>query len=89
MEESEAQRVKREVLGIGDRRKHHTRTATPLKAHAKEPDTHHRVYRFRFYPTEEQAERLERTFGAAVNLRDEGMRLYWLEAISKAKSAML
>ncbi|MFG2941497.1 helix-turn-helix domain-containing protein [Streptomyces sp. NPDC048282] len=60
----EAERIKREVLGIGDRRKHHTRAATHLKAHAKEPDTHHRLYRFRFYPTEEQAAQLERTFGA-------------------------
>jgi hypothetical protein len=28
----EAKRIKREALGIGDRRKHHTRKATPLAA---------------------------------------------------------
>ncbi|WP_405748314.1 helix-turn-helix domain-containing protein [Streptomyces canus] len=32
-----------------------------LKSHAKAPDAHRRLYRFRFYPTEEQAEQLERT----------------------------
>lgn len=47
----EAKRIKREALGISDRRKHHSRKATPLKGHAKGPDTHHRLYRFRFYPT--------------------------------------
>ena len=52
MKGEEAERIKREALGIGDRRKHHARKATPLKGHAKEPDTHHRLYRFRFYPTE-------------------------------------
>ncbi|MFI6936592.1 RNA-guided endonuclease InsQ/TnpB family protein [Streptomyces sp. NPDC050287] len=71
----EAQRVKREVLGIGDRRKHHTREATRLQSHAKEPDTHHRLYRFRFYPTKEQAEQLERTFGACRWVYNEGLAL--------------
>lgn len=71
----EAQRIKREVLGIGDRRKHHTRKATPLRPHAKEPDTHHRLYRFRFYPTEEQAQQLERTFGACRWVYNEGLAL--------------
>ncbi|MGW2637602.1 hypothetical protein [Streptomyces sp. NPDC001348] len=46
----EAKQIKREALGIGDRRKHHTRTATPMMGHAKAADTHHRLYRFRFYP---------------------------------------
>jgi len=46
MGETETDRVKREVLGIGERQKHHTRKATPLKSHAKAPDTHHRLYRF-------------------------------------------
>jgi putative transposase len=71
----EAQRIKREVLGIGDRRKHHTRKATPLRSHTKEPDTHHRLYRFRCYPTEEQARQLERTFGACRWVYNEGLAL--------------
>lgn len=71
----EAKRVKREALGIGDRRKHHSRKATPLKGHAKDPDTHHRLYRFRFYPTDEQAEQLERTFGACRWVYNEGLVL--------------
>ncbi|MFF0085642.1 helix-turn-helix domain-containing protein [Streptomyces canus] len=75
MGETETERVKREVLGIGERRKHHTRKATPLKSHAKAPDTHHRLYRFRFYPTEEQAEQLERTFGACRWVYNEGLAL--------------
>ncbi|RRR74682.1 RNA-guided endonuclease TnpB family protein [Streptomyces sp. RP5T] len=75
MGETEAERVKREVLGIGERRKHHTRKATPLKSHAKAPDTHHRLYRFRFYPTEEQAEQLARTFGACRWVYNEGLAL--------------
>ncbi|CAM5546651.1 RNA-guided endonuclease InsQ/TnpB family protein [Streptomyces canus] len=75
MGEAETERVKREVLGIGERRKHHTRKATPLKSHAKAPDTHHRLYRFRFYPTAEQAEQLERTFGACRWVYNEGLAL--------------
>ncbi|WP_449349101.1 helix-turn-helix domain-containing protein [Streptomyces shaanxiensis] len=75
MGETEAERVKREVLGIGERRKHHTRKATPLKSHAKAPDTHHRLYRFRFYPTEGQADQLERTFGACRWVYNEGLAL--------------
>ncbi|MFF7545386.1 RNA-guided endonuclease InsQ/TnpB family protein [Streptomyces canus] len=75
MGETETERVKREVLGIGERRKHHTRKATPLKSHAKAPDTHHRLYRFRFYPTAEQAEQLERTFGACRWVYNQGLAL--------------
>ncbi|AYC40363.1 RNA-guided endonuclease InsQ/TnpB family protein [Streptomyces griseorubiginosus] len=75
MGETEDERIKREVLGIGDRRKHHTRKATPLKSHAKAPDTHHRLYRFRFYPNEEQAKQLERTFGACRWVYNEGLAL--------------
>ncbi|MEH0444747.1 MULTISPECIES: RNA-guided endonuclease InsQ/TnpB family protein [unclassified Streptomyces] len=71
----EAERIKREVLGVGDRRKHHTRKATRLQSHAKAADTRHRVYRFRFYPTEEQAEQLERTFGACRWVYNEGLAL--------------
>ncbi|WP_371548359.1 transposase [Streptomyces sp. NBC_00554] len=71
----EAERIKREALGIGERRKHHAREATPLKGHAKEPDSHHRLYRFRFYPTAEQAGQLERTFGACRWVYNEGLAL--------------
>lgn len=71
----EAQRIKREALGIGDRRKHHKRAAAPLKGHVKEPDTRHRLYRFRFYPTAEQAEQLAKTFGACRLVYNEGLAL--------------
>ncbi|MBT2410454.1 transposase [Streptomyces sp. ISL-12] len=71
----EAARIKRELLGIGDRRKHHARKATALKSHVREPDTHHRLYRFRFYPTEEQARQLQRTFGACRWVYNEGLAL--------------
>ncbi|ULR56042.1 RNA-guided endonuclease InsQ/TnpB family protein [Streptomyces deccanensis] len=72
---TEAERVKRDALGIAGRRKHHTRKATPLRSHTKEADTHHRVYRFRFYPTIEQAEQLGRTFGACRWVYNEGLAL--------------
>ncbi|MEU6380927.1 RNA-guided endonuclease TnpB family protein [Streptomyces sp. NPDC046909] len=75
MGEAEAKRIKREVLSIGDRQKHHARKATPLKSHTKDPDTRHRLYRFRFYPTEEQAEQLQRTFGACRWVYNEGLAL--------------
>ncbi|MEU9323831.1 RNA-guided endonuclease TnpB family protein [Streptomyces canus] len=75
MGETETAHIKREVLGIGDRQKHHTRKATPLKSHVKAPDAHHRLYRFRFYPTEEQAEQLGRTFGACRWVYNEGLAL--------------
>ncbi|MEU3659210.1 helix-turn-helix domain-containing protein [Streptomyces sp. NPDC032940] len=70
---AEAARIKRETLGIDDRRKHQARKATALKGHAKDPDTHHRLYRFRFYPTEEQARQLQRTFGACRWVYNEGL----------------
>nr|WP_263982272.1 transposase [Streptomyces spinosus] len=71
----EADRIRREVLGIGERRKHRTREATPLQPHVKDPEAHHRLYRFRFYPTKEQAEQLERTFGACRWVYNEGLAL--------------
>ncbi|MDX2544918.1 RNA-guided endonuclease InsQ/TnpB family protein [Streptomyces sp. WI04-05B] len=70
-----ADRIKRESLGIGDRRKHHKRAATPLKGHVKESDKQHRLYRFRFYPTAEQAEQLAKTFGACRWVYNEGLAL--------------
>lgn len=54
-----AKHVKRELLGIADRRKHHARAATPMRSRTKDTETHQRVYRFRFYPSAEQAEQLE------------------------------
>jgi putative transposase len=71
----QAKRIKREQLGIEDRRKHQGRKATPPKSHAKETGTHHHVYRFRFYPTEAQAEQLGKTFGACRWVYNEGLAL--------------
>ncbi|WP_314415397.1 RNA-guided endonuclease InsQ/TnpB family protein [Streptomyces kroppenstedtii] len=71
----QAELVKREILGIEDRRKHRERKATPLQSHAKQASTHHRVYRFRFYPSEAQAEQLGRTFGACRWVYNEGLAL--------------
>ncbi len=71
----EARRIKRELLGVGDRTKHRTRTATPLKGLAREPGTQQRVYRFRFYPTPDQAAQLTQTFGACRWVYNEGLAL--------------
>ncbi|WP_079023731.1 RNA-guided endonuclease InsQ/TnpB family protein [Streptomyces odonnellii] len=72
---AEAKRVKREVLGIADRRKHHKRRATPLKSRDKEAGTQQRVYRFRFYPSPVQAAQLASTFGACRWVYNEGLAL--------------
>ncbi|MFJ5549998.1 RNA-guided endonuclease InsQ/TnpB family protein [Streptomyces sp. NPDC093225] len=72
---AEAERVKREVVGIPERHKHKERAAVPLSGRAKEAGTRSRVYRYRFYPTEEQAEQLVRTFGACRWVYNEGLRL--------------
>ncbi|THA70522.1 transposase [Streptomyces sp. A0642] len=71
----EAKRIKREALGIADRKKHHGRAATAMKGRAKAPDTQQRVYRYRFYPTPSQAEQLEKTFGACRWVYNEGLEL--------------
>ncbi|MFJ7206784.1 RNA-guided endonuclease InsQ/TnpB family protein [Streptomyces sp. NPDC098789] len=70
-----AERLKREVLGIPDPRKHQQRAARPLKGHPKEPGTQQRAYRYRFYPTDAQAEQLVRTFGACRWVYNEGLAL--------------
>ncbi|MFE4048845.1 RNA-guided endonuclease InsQ/TnpB family protein [Streptomyces sp. YIM B13518] len=71
----EAERIKREVLGIHERGGQHARKTAPLRPHSKEQGTHLRLYRFRFYPTEEQAEQLGRTFGACRWVYNEGLAL--------------
>ncbi|MFG2653254.1 RNA-guided endonuclease InsQ/TnpB family protein [Streptomyces sp. NPDC048436] len=72
---SEAKRIKREALGIADSRKHHARPASPMKSRTKEPSTQQRVYRFRCYPTKDQAKQLEKTFGACRWVYNEGLAL--------------
>ncbi|MFI8325870.1 RNA-guided endonuclease InsQ/TnpB family protein [Streptomyces sp. NPDC085529] len=72
---AEAKRVKRDVLGIADRRKHQGRVAIPVQRRAKEAGTQQRVYRYRFYPTPDQAEQLSRTFGAPRWVYNEGLAL--------------
>ncbi|MFF4005653.1 RNA-guided endonuclease InsQ/TnpB family protein [Streptomyces sp. NPDC001717] len=71
----EARRIKREVLGVGDRTKHQARKAAPLKGLVREPGTQQRVYRFRFYPTPDQAAQLTQTFGACRWVYNEGLAL--------------
>lgn len=71
----EANRVKREVLGIPDQRKHRERAAKPLTSRVKEPGTRQRVYRYRFYPTDTQAQQLVQTFGACRWVYNEGLAL--------------
>ncbi|WP_327253525.1 RNA-guided endonuclease InsQ/TnpB family protein [Streptomyces sp. NBC_01244] len=72
---AEAKRLKREVLGVPDQRKHQQRAANPLTRRAKEPGTQQRVYRYRFYPTDSQAEQLIQTFGACRWVYNEGLAL--------------
>ncbi|WP_137994294.1 RNA-guided endonuclease InsQ/TnpB family protein [Streptomyces vilmorinianum] len=72
---AEAKRVKREALGIADRRKHPARAALPMQRRAKEAGTQQRVYRYRFYPTPDQAEQLLQTFGACRWVYNEGLAL--------------
>ncbi|MFB7786600.1 RNA-guided endonuclease InsQ/TnpB family protein [Streptomyces vinaceus] len=72
---AEAERVKRDVLGIPDQRKHSERAAKPLTSRVKEADTQQRVYRYRFYPTDVQAQQLVQTFGACRWVYNEGLTL--------------
>ncbi|WP_282696900.1 hypothetical protein [Streptomyces sp. CC208A] len=48
--EEAPRQVKRDVLGIADRRKHQGRVAMPVQQRAKEAGTQQCVYRYRFYP---------------------------------------
>ncbi|WP_053693389.1 RNA-guided endonuclease InsQ/TnpB family protein [Streptomyces sp. WM6372] len=72
---AEAKRVKCEVLGIPDQRKHREHAAKPLTSRVKEPGTQQRVYRYRFYPTAVQAQQLVQTFGACRWVYNEGLAL--------------
>ncbi|MFJ8821313.1 RNA-guided endonuclease InsQ/TnpB family protein [Streptomyces sp. NPDC102467] len=73
--DAEAKRVKREALGIADSSRPRSRPAGPVKRRAKEAGTRERVYRYRFYPTEAQAEQLAKTFGACRWVYNEGLAL--------------
>ncbi|MFD8520266.1 RNA-guided endonuclease InsQ/TnpB family protein [Streptomyces capillispiralis] len=75
VEREDAERIKRELLGIHERGAQHARKTAPLRPHSKEQGKHHRLYRFRFYPTEEQAEQLGQTFGACRWVYNEGLTL--------------
>ncbi|MFB8399524.1 RNA-guided endonuclease InsQ/TnpB family protein [Streptomyces yangpuensis] len=71
----EAHRIKRDLLGVGERTKHRSRTAAPLKGFTGAPGAQQRVYRFRFYPTADQAAQLHRTFGACRWVHNEALAL--------------
>ncbi|MEW1635081.1 RNA-guided endonuclease TnpB family protein [Streptomyces sp. NPDC093801] len=71
----EARRIKRELLGVGDRTKHRGRAVAPLKGLVREAGTQQRAYRFRFYPTAVQAAQLTQTFGACRWVYNEGLAL--------------
>ncbi|MGY0492673.1 RNA-guided endonuclease InsQ/TnpB family protein [Streptomyces sp. WG-D5] len=72
---AEAKRVKREALGIADSSRPRTRPAVPVKRRAKVTGARERVYRYRCYPTEAQAEQLVKTFGACRWVYNEGLAL--------------
>ncbi|RSS42311.1 transposase [Streptomyces sp. WAC07061] len=71
----EARRIKRDLLGVGDRTRHRDRAASPLKGLVRQPGAQQRTYRFRFYPTADQAAQLNRTFGACRWVYNEGLAL--------------
>ncbi|MEU2525901.1 transposase [Streptomyces sp. NPDC013087] len=71
----EARRIKREALGIADRRTDHGSTRGVPRSRAKEAGTQQRVYRYRFYPSPAQAEQLEKTFGACRWVYNEALTL--------------
>ncbi|MFJ4450292.1 RNA-guided endonuclease InsQ/TnpB family protein [[Kitasatospora] papulosa] len=71
----EAGRIKREALGIADRRTEHGSTRRVPSSRAKEAGTQQRVYRYRFYPSPAQAEQLEKTFGACRWVYNEALTL--------------
>ncbi|MFF9016443.1 RNA-guided endonuclease InsQ/TnpB family protein [Streptomyces sp. NPDC014870] len=72
---AEAKRVKREALGIADPHERHGRASGAMQQRAKPEGTQQRVYRYRFYPSPDQAEQLIRTFGACRWVYNEGLAL--------------
>ncbi|MFF9913736.1 RNA-guided endonuclease InsQ/TnpB family protein [Streptomyces sp. NPDC013457] len=72
---ADAERVKREALGITDRHERHGRASGVIKQRAKGSGTRQRVYRYRFYPTANQAVQLHQTFGACRWVYNEGLAL--------------
>ncbi|WP_229379379.1 helix-turn-helix domain-containing protein [Streptomyces sp. VRA16 Mangrove soil] len=70
---TEAKRLKREALGIADSSRPTSRRAAQRSP--KEAGARDRVYRYRFYPTEAQAEQLAKTFGACRWVYNEGLAL--------------
>ncbi|WP_406861734.1 transposase [Streptomyces sp. HUAS MG47] len=72
---AEAKRVKRVTLGIADRHERHGRASGAMKQRRQDPGTQQRTYRYRFYPTPDQAEQLTKTFGACRWVYNEGLAL--------------
>ena len=72
---TEAKQAKREALGIADRHERHGRASGAMKQRRKEAGTQQRVYRYRFYPSPDQAEQLTKTFGACRWVYNEGLAL--------------
>ncbi|MFE2249471.1 RNA-guided endonuclease InsQ/TnpB family protein [Streptomyces lavendulae] len=71
----EARRIKRDLLGVGDRTEHRKRAVAPMKGLIGQVGMQQRAYRFRFYPTADQAAQLTQTFGACRWVYNEGLAL--------------
>ncbi|MFE9220010.1 helix-turn-helix domain-containing protein [Streptomyces lavendulae] len=71
----EARRIKRDLLGVGDRTEHRKRTVAPMKGLIGQAGKQQRTYRFRFYPTADQAAQLTQTFGACRWVYNEGLAI--------------
>lgn len=71
----EARHIKRALLGVGDPTKRRGRAVVPLKGLIEQTGTQQRAYRFRFYPTADQAAQLTQTFGACRWVYNEGLAL--------------
>ncbi|MDH6542401.1 RNA-guided endonuclease TnpB family protein [Streptomyces sp. SPB4] len=71
----EARRIKRDLLGVGDRTENRKRAVAPMKGLIGQVGMQQRAYRFRFYPTADQAAQLAQTFGACRWVYNEGLAL--------------